>query len=254
MNTGKTIICERCKNEIERTTNGNQKYCKECSQIVDKERKEKYWSKNKQKINEERNFVVEKIRSEIPNRSFFEWDNEVVGEEIAVMLKFPFTHALSKNHSWSMTRRGHVFLKKETKASMNLLIENLQEYKGKFKENKIWIELLIEKPNHKGDAINFVDRIADAIKKGIDIDDRWFSIKKVDWAINKNNPHIFLKIQQNNAINVRICSVCGKIKTLDNFNKCRSNKLGIGRECKDCSKQTDKLKRKQKKEINENGS
>jgi hypothetical protein len=250
----KTIICQRCGKECEKKGNGRQKYCSECSIQADIERKARYWKNNKQKINEERRFLVEMIKKEqIEYTNLLHWYEGEVGEELIMKFAIPFDKALLKNHSWAMTRHGHVFLKKETRAAQDELIEKLSEYKGQFKQNKIWLELLVQKPDHKsGDAINFIDRIADAIKVGLDVDDRWFSIRRVDWTITKVNPRIFITVHQPCLEDRQICSICGNILPISQFYKNKSTKLGIGRECLECSKKTDKLKRDAKRK-NQNG-
>jgi uncharacterized Zn-finger protein len=100
----------------------------------------------------------------------------------------------------------------------------------KIYRNKVWIDIFVQKPDHRGDAINFVDLIADAIKVAIGIDDRWFSIRRVDWQIVKENPRIFIGIGQQDLFDSKICSYCGRILPEKNFSK-------SGRECRECTSQ-----------------
>lgn len=51
------------------------------------------------------------------------------------------------------------------------------------------------KPDHRLDAINFLDGIADGVKDAIGIDDRYFSAT-IDWSIDKQNPRIEVFIRQ----------------------------------------------------------
>jgi Holliday junction resolvase RusA-like endonuclease len=61
---------------------------------------------------------------------------------------------------------------------------------------KTWFSLMVCKPNNRSDAINLVDLAADAIKRAIGVDDRWFSIGQVDWEIDAENPRIVIEVWQ----------------------------------------------------------
>lgn len=52
------------------------------------------------------------------------------------------------------------------------------------------------KPRTNIDAINFIDAIADVLKRVIGVDDKWFSIKSLDWAVDAKNPYIIIKLYQ----------------------------------------------------------
>ena len=96
--------------------------------------------------------------------------------------------------------------------------------------NKVWIDIFVQKPDHRGDAINFLDLIADAIKEAIGIDDRWFSIRRIDWQIVKEKPRIFIGIGQDeqDLFDAKICSYCGRILPEKCFGKSK-------RECRECT-------------------
>lgn len=102
------------------------------------------------------------------------------------------------------------------------------------KQNKLWIDMFVQKPTHRGDAANFVDMVCDAVKDGIGLDDRWFSIREVDWEIVKKDPKLFIGFGQREDFDVRICSSCGRPLTPDNFQKASGLPLGVGRNCRDC--------------------
>ena len=55
---------------------------------------------------------------------------------------------------------------------------------------------MVYKPRTNIDAINFIDAIADVLKDVIGVDDKWFSIKALDWEHDKVNPRIIVKIYQ----------------------------------------------------------
>jgi hypothetical protein len=89
--------------------------------------------------------------------------------------------------------------------------------------NKVWIDILVQKPNHKGDAV----------KDTLPVDDRWFCIRRLDWEIVKDNPRLFVGIGQESDENCQVCSCCGQIKPFLEFNRRKYHRLGIGRECRE---------------------
>lgn len=104
----------------------------------------------------------------------------------------------------------------------------------KVAHNKVWIAIFAQKPNHRGDAVNLIDLVCDAIKDAIGIDDRWFCLRQVDWQITKKEPEIYVEIGQTSDVDSQPCSSCGRILSLDKFNKRKSNKLGVDRNCREC--------------------
>jgi hypothetical protein len=92
----------------------------------------------------------------------------------------------------------------------------------------------VQKPDARGDALNVIDAVSDAIKGVLGVDDRWYSVKRLDWQIVKDDPQIYIGISQKSDGDKRICSYCGRILTLDMFWKDKSNRMGVGRECKEC--------------------
>lgn len=153
-------------------------------------------------------------------------------------IKIPFTYAFSKNHIYSLRGHGHVALRQESKAMRDGVTQLFREAvrDQRIYNNKLWIEVLAEKPNHRGDAINIVDLVCDGIKTAIDIDDRWFAIWRLDWAIEKNDPQIYIGIGQELCEDAIACSCCGEILPLHNFNKNTNAKHGVSRWCRECRK------------------
>jgi len=159
-----------------------------------------------------------------------------------VGIKYPFSYSLSKNAVWRTNGKGHVFLRKESnaaRAEIALMLSVAIRKSGiRVARNKLWVELLVEKPSARGDAINVVDLVCDAIKDVVfdTIDDNWFSIKKLDWAIVKHDPYIHIKIGQESNEDASICSYCGRILSVDMFGTNTVNKAnnGLRRECFEC--------------------
>ncbi len=153
------------------------------------------------------------------------------------MVAVPFTYAASKNHIYTMRRNGHVALRRESKQIRQAITNALGAglHCMPVVHNKVWIDILVQKPNHKGDAVNVVDLVCDAVKDAIErVDDRWFCIRRLDWQIVKGDPRLFVGVGQDSEEDCQVCSYCGQIKPLVEFNAARNRPLGVGRECKAC--------------------
>ena len=166
----------------------------------------------------------------------------------AVYLSTDYSLNSSKNRRWSNTGTGSVFLSRGVRDYQNELIGRVRNaVKAEtVKHTKLWVSIYVQKPNHRSDAINVIDTICDAIKKAIDLDDRWFCIDRLDWEITKKDPKIFIKIGQEDHLDRIACSHCGRILGLEFFNK-GGSKFGVNRSCRDCSKEIDASRRAAKK-------
>lgn len=154
-----------------------------------------------------------------------------------VRFSVPFSYAASKNHIYAMSRSGHVTLRKESSAFRSEIARAVAAAVAgrRIAHNKVWIDVFAQKPDHKGDAVNVVDLVCDAIKDAIPVDDRWFSIRGVDWEVVKGEPGaIFIGIGQESEEDVKICSCCGRILPFVMFGANRSTKTGRGRDCFEC--------------------
>lgn len=151
-------------------------------------------------------------------------------------LMVPFSYATSKNHIYAKRATGHVYLRRESRSKRSEITAAIREGLGdrKVAHNKVWIEILVQKPNHYGDAINVVDLVCDAVKDAVPVDDRWFCIRRLDWQIVKEDPQLVIGIGQETTDDAQVCSYCGQIKPLDAFNKSKHHPLGVGRECREC--------------------
>ena len=63
-----------------------------------------------------------------------------------------------------------------------------------FEKGKIWITIYVVKKNLRGDCINLIEGIADAIKTQIGVDDNVYSVV-CDWFIGPETK-VFVKIKQ----------------------------------------------------------
>lgn len=142
-------------------------------------------------------------------------------------VQFPFSYSLSKNRIWGRSKTG-MFLRPEVRRShqdLAGLIAKAMEGRPVVKA-KVWLDIWVEKPNHKGDAVNVVDFICDSLKKAIGVDDRWFCIRRLDWSVSKRKPMVLLGFGQTTTKDTRLCSLCGRERE-DEQMKCR-------RECREC--------------------
>lgn len=60
----------------------------------------------------------------------------------------------------------------------------------------LWLRIHVYLPHHKGDAINCLDLVADAVEKGTGLDDRWYEIRSLTWEIDRANPRMVVDIGQ----------------------------------------------------------
>lgn len=104
---------------------------------------------------------------------------------------------LSKNARLAQGRR-RFYIKPEAKRAEDRLHYELKKGIGRvaFSTNKVYIDIKVFKPRVNTDAINFIDAIADVLKVVIKVDDRWFSLKGLDWELDRENPRIIVKLYQ----------------------------------------------------------
>lgn len=109
-----------------------------------------------------------------------------------------YSSALSKNARLAKSFRGRIYIKPEAKAAEAVLHGELtQGLQGvKLYTNRIYLDLMIHKPRNTVDAINFLDAVADVLKKVIGVDDKWYSVKCIDWTLSKDDPKIVVKLYQ----------------------------------------------------------
>jgi hypothetical protein len=152
-----------------------------------------------------------------------------------VEVAIPFDAAISKNATHRVGRHGGIYLQKPGKKIREDLVRRIRAQGGTWYEGRVWIDVFVEKPNHRVDALNVLDAVADAVKEGIGVDDRWFSAT-VHWAMVKDSPTLRVRVLQVAREHRRICSTCGRESGLDSFGRNRSDKLGHARVCRECSR------------------
>jgi hypothetical protein len=150
----------------------------------------------------------------------------------------PFSWSGSKNAIYALRRQGHVALRREANSYREALILKLKAglRDQQVVQNKLWIDIFVEKNNHKGDAVNFVDTVCDAVKVATQLDDRWFCLRTLDWSICKHEPMLIVGIGQEKVEPVQACSYCGRLLPFPMFSIKKAAKNGIARICRDCGK------------------
>ncbi len=163
-------------------------------------------------------------------------------------ISVPFTYATSKNHIYTLRRTGHLALRREVIAARRAIAAEIRSALAgqRGAHNKLWLDILVQKPNHRGDAVNVVDLVCDAVTDATGLDDCWYSLRGLDWEIVKSDPQLFVGIGQDAADDVQVCSHCGQLKMLGEFTRCRRAHLGIGRACRACLREGRRLAKRRK--------
>lgn len=237
----KILECLACKKVVPRT-GPMQKYCQPCSDARDLERK-RLWARANPQVDRPSQWPERKSRTTANGIAISEADRTSIGHVCyrpdllwLVRVSVPFSYSASKNAIYRLVPRGHVALRKEARAWRDGLRDKLRDAIADVEvvQNKVWLDIMVEKTNHKGDAINLIDSVCDAVKEAIGIDDRWFCIRTLDWRISKSDPRLILGVGQDSREHVQACSSCGRLLSLMCFNKNATMKHGRTRNCNDC--------------------
>lgn len=232
------LNCAECNASTPRNC-ATQRYCPACSEQRDAARKQKYHVERGRKIFQVKRDEATRRGSAVSAAtriSVDAWKPYLPALAWYVRVEMPFAWAGSKNHLFATTSRGHTFLRDEARFYRTELTERIFEATRNLKiyKNKLWLDVLVQKPNHRGDAANFVDLICDAVKDAIPLDDRWYAIRTLDWQVCKRDPAIFIGLGQEAEVDVQACSTCGRLLPFDAFQKNRAALNGVTRVCKTC--------------------
>lgn len=238
----RTIYCLRCGSEVV-TNHAMQKYCRACSEVKDLERK-RVWARahppSKENVQHKRHKSIVrqqergKENSVPPNSIAYVADHELPDLQHIIRVAVPFDYGYSKNSIYRMVGAGHVVLREETKALRDLLCLKLREATGgkPFYNAKVYLDIMVEKPDHKGDAVNVLDTVCDAIKQAIGVDDRWYSVRLLDWRIVKQDGRLIVGVAQSATEDERVCHRCGRVFPLSYFSGIKRK----SRVCRECSR------------------
>ena len=89
----------------------------------------------------------------------------------------PFDWKWSKNKMW-LARAGSYGrrLSPEARGRREALAAHL------LSRAPLWLQIHCVLPNHRGDAINCLDLVADAVEAATGLDDRWYMISGLTWS------------------------------------------------------------------------
>ena len=125
--------------------------------------------------------------------------NEEIDLRWIVRVAVPFTYGMSKNRMLNWTKSQKPHLAAEFRGMRDALRDHFAlSFAGpdapKIVQAKLWLDIFVQKPDNRGDAVNVVDLVCDAVKAAIGLDDRWYSIRRLDWQITKADPMLYVGI------------------------------------------------------------
>lgn len=63
-------------------------------------------------------------------------------------------------------------------------------------KSRTWLAIHVAKKDHRSDAINVLKCVADAVKRAIDVDDRWYEVRNLSWEIDAARPRVEIEVGQ----------------------------------------------------------
>lgn len=109
-----------------------------------------------------------------------------------------YNTALSKNARRRWGRGARVYTPKLAQEAEATLTAELTKALGRkrFYQNKVYISMHVYKSRTNVDCINFLDAVADVTKVVIKVDDKYFSVKEIDWTVDRVHPRIHIQLYQ----------------------------------------------------------
>ncbi len=107
-------------------------------------------------------------------------------------ITIPYNTVLSKNVMWRHAK-GRTYLNPATKAEIDAIAWELKG--GAWRKSKLFVDIMIYRPDMRSDPVNFLDAIIDGIKVATGVDDNLYS-GSWDWELDKENPRITITISQ----------------------------------------------------------
>lgn len=225
----KPRACKNCGEEF-KPNSGSHRYCDDCRLVVSQWIKKSAKSRRKPKdpvksayytsINRARMLDVSRKANAAERESACVDMSTSPSLAWVVRVSVPFTYAASKN-----SRHGYgakkVWTNKDSRQfrdSLALAMRAALRGSGTPVVNgKLWVEIFVQKPDHRGDAVNVIDVVCDAIQDATGLNDRWYSLKRVDWQVVKNNPMLIVGVGQEHTEPRDLCSYCGLEKPATDF-------------------------------------
>lgn len=113
---------------------------------------------------------------------------------ISVSIPWAIARWLSKNRAHVISGKRLVMTEECARASKSLE-DSIALQKPMFRQDEILVTIRVVRPDRRSDAPNFVDRVCDAVKRAIAVDDVWFGAVAIP-AIDAENPRLEVEITQ----------------------------------------------------------
>jgi hypothetical protein len=161
------------------------------------------------------------------------WDD---GARWSFVVAAPLDFGASKNAMWRYGPRGQVHLSDAARSLKNRLAQeaalSLPPILHLVRQNKVWLHLLVLKDSAKGDALNFLDISADAVKGPLGVDDNLFCVRRLDWDTWAEHPLLVVGVTQDADWDGRVCPGCKRFLNVCHFARTHAGRA-TGR-CRRC--------------------
>lgn len=226
--------CEECGQSV---PGPRQRFCRDCSK---RRFYRSHFDYNRRPF--EAGLIVNR-----QERTSISWPLELPPPDLIYLLRIaiPYDRIYSKN-SANKIGGGRFYTNREVLAARDALMLLIRSSSAdhSWKIRKTYIDILVQKPHHWGDAVNVIDTICDAVKQAIGVDDRWFSLRRVEWQITKENPRIYIGIGQEEGGDQFPCRACGSILDMIRFHNSYERGKKINAICCCCRAARSKIARR----------
>lgn len=151
--------------------------------------------------------------------------------DVATEFRFTLPYdwdGLSKNRRYGRARaQGRTYLNPAARA-MHVQIVEAVTGSGPWVTGPLHLDIHVVRPDKRGDPINCLQAISDAVQEGIGVDDRWYSAN-ISWSLDRENPRVEVALSQVVTEEHNICSRCAELLPATAFWKNQSR-------CKPCQK------------------
>jgi hypothetical protein len=116
-----------------------------------------------------------------------------------VIVSFPFDSNLSKNKALGTTRTGKWYTKAEHRKLKEDLYDLMKPECDKYawKKEKYYLTIHVQKPSNRGDCVNYLDAIADVVKKCVQVDDNYMEVEQITFEVVREGVQkIYISVAQ----------------------------------------------------------
>ena len=244
--------CDKCKTVFEKRAPA-QRFCMDCAKWRDKARKIS-WQREQDLLfgsghrreapglQVKRRVQRKEIGEAIGIQNIKAFSALPTREDARKVIRFEFPNDgyLSKNsliNIGMISGKPFTYVRKDITKRKEIIGLLVMSQLGSFSwpRSKTWVDVMVQKHMVGSDAINVVDTVCDAIKKGLGVDDEWFCIGTLDWEVVKKDPKICVQISTYDSAHQKVCGCCWQIKPETEFGKRTQNINGVSHECLSCT-------------------